>query len=91
MSCDPRHRPGALTNGEGRNDVLSDTPVPAWLPSSLTLDGVSRAVGSSLLIVFLGMMVPVLAAAPFYVADRRREEQERQVDPPETTSTSSDD
>ncbi|TDC87970.1 hypothetical protein E1161_24760 [Saccharopolyspora aridisoli] len=26
---------------------------------------------SSLLIVFLGMSVPILAAAPFYIADRR--------------------
>lgn len=27
---------------------------------------------SSLLIVFIGMSVPILAAAPFYIADRRR-------------------
>lgn len=26
---------------------------------------------SSLLIVFIGMSVPILAAAPFYIADRR--------------------
>ncbi|MBB5153163.1 hypothetical protein BJ970_000697 [Saccharopolyspora phatthalungensis] len=29
--------------------------------------------GTSVLIVLLGMLVPVLAAAPFYIADRRRE------------------
>ncbi|SFT09140.1 hypothetical protein [Saccharopolyspora flava] len=28
---------------------------------------------SSLLIVFIGMSVPILAAAPFYIADRRSE------------------
>ncbi|TWF93555.1 hypothetical protein [Saccharopolyspora dendranthemae] len=27
---------------------------------------------TSLLIVFIGMSVPILAAAPFYIADRRR-------------------
>lgn len=32
--------------------------------------------GNSLLIVLMGMLVPVLAAAPFYLADRRREQQE---------------
>ncbi|GAB3699392.1 hypothetical protein [Saccharopolyspora tripterygii] len=28
---------------------------------------------TSLLIVFIGMSVPILAAAPFYIADRRRD------------------
>ncbi|GAA4865576.1 hypothetical protein [Saccharopolyspora rosea] len=28
---------------------------------------------SSLLIIFLGMLVPVLAATPFYLAERRAE------------------
>ncbi|WP_406692440.1 hypothetical protein REH65_11670 [Saccharopolyspora sp. ID03-671] len=28
---------------------------------------------SSLLIVFIGMSVPILAAAPFYIADRRNQ------------------
>lgn len=31
---------------------------------------------SSLLIVFLGMSVPILAAAPFYIADRRKDVRE---------------
>ncbi|MER7015949.1 hypothetical protein ABT324_31320 [Saccharopolyspora sp. NPDC000359] len=31
--------------------------------------------GSSLLIVLLGMLVPVLAAAPFYWAERRTDQQ----------------
>lgn len=35
---------------------------------------------SSLLIVFLGMSVPILAAAPFYIADRRKDDRE----PPES-------
>ncbi|GAA0524396.1 hypothetical protein GCM10011581_44580 [Saccharopolyspora subtropica] len=32
--------------------------------------------GTSLLIVLAGMLVPVLAAAPFYIADRRRQREE---------------
>ena len=32
--------------------------------------------GTSLLVVLLGMLVPVLAAAPFYVAQSRREQAE---------------
>ncbi|SEG92193.1 hypothetical protein SAMN02982929_05494 [Saccharopolyspora kobensis] len=36
-------------------------------------------VGTSLVIVLLGMLVPVLAAAPFYVADRRREQEELEL------------
>ncbi|MBE9374448.1 hypothetical protein IQ251_08295 [Saccharopolyspora sp. HNM0983] len=32
--------------------------------------------GTSLLVVLLGMLVPVLAAAPFYVAESRRERAE---------------
>jgi hypothetical protein len=38
--------------------------------------------GTSVLIMLVGMLVPVLAAAPFYVLDHRaerREEQERRV------------
>ncbi|MER7079777.1 hypothetical protein [Saccharopolyspora kobensis] len=35
--------------------------------------------GTSLVIVLLGMLVPVLAAAPFYVADRRREQEELEL------------
>ncbi|MEB3368048.1 hypothetical protein [Saccharopolyspora mangrovi] len=31
---------------------------------------------SSLLIVFIGMTVPILAAAPFYIADRRQDTRE---------------
>ena len=41
------------------------------------------AVGGSLLIIFVGMLVPVLAAAPFYVLDhraRRREERELELE-----------
>jgi hypothetical protein len=33
-------------------------------------------VGTSLLIVIAGMLVPVLAAAPFYIADRRRQRED---------------
>jgi hypothetical protein len=33
-------------------------------------------VGTSVLIVLAGMLVPVLAAAPFYLADRRKQRQE---------------
>ncbi|WP_344686232.1 hypothetical protein [Saccharopolyspora taberi] len=41
--------------------------------------------GGSLLIIFVGMLVPVLAAAPFYILDhraRRREELKREQDQP---------
>ncbi|RKT83003.1 hypothetical protein SAMN05421805_10322 [Saccharopolyspora antimicrobica] len=50
-------------------------------------------VGTSLVIVLLGMLVPVLAAAPFYVADRRREQQELElrVRELEAETTGSDD
>ncbi len=41
-----------------------------------TVDGVSTTVGNSILTVLVGMLVPVLAAAPFYLADRRREQQD---------------
>lgn len=71
--------------------MLSDTPTRAWnLPSS---NGVSSVVGTSVVIVLLGMLVPVLAAAPFYLADRRREQQElqRRAREPETETTGSDD
>ncbi|KAA5828820.1 hypothetical protein ABT337_29590 [Saccharopolyspora hirsuta] len=67
---------GRVTNAESRSDVLSDTPVRAWILP--TVIGVSGAVGTSLLIVLLGMLVPVLAAAPFYWAERRTEQQQLQ-------------
>lgn len=45
----------------GRNFQVRSTPI--WTEFG--------ALGTSLLIVLLGMLVPVLAAAPFYIADRR--------------------
>ncbi|GAA2355164.1 hypothetical protein GCM10009854_36620 [Saccharopolyspora halophila] len=45
----------------GRNLQVRSTPI--WTEFG--------ALGTSLLIVLLGMLVPVLAAAPFYIADRR--------------------
>ncbi|MFR9730286.1 hypothetical protein ACL03H_13740 [Saccharopolyspora sp. MS10] len=36
--------------------------------------------GISILIMLAGMLVPVLAAAPFYIADRRREAAAAQAD-----------
>ncbi|WP_255520875.1 MULTISPECIES: hypothetical protein [unclassified Saccharopolyspora] len=36
--------------------------------------------GSSILIMMAGMMVPILAAAPFYIADRRADSEQSTQD-----------
>lgn len=43
----------------------------SWEFSHRKRDSVALTTGSSILIMIAGMLVPILAAAPFYIADRR--------------------
>ncbi|GAA2820870.1 hypothetical protein GCM10010470_65180 [Saccharopolyspora taberi] len=71
----------AVTKTRGRADVVNGVAGRGFAHRRQGFG----AVGGSLLIIFVGMLVPVLAAAPFYILDhraRRREELKREQDQP---------
>ncbi len=73
-----------LTNTLRHDDEAYDTfvrRVQTWDFFSLRRqDSVTLSTGTSILIMLAGMLVPVLAAAPFYIADRRRDAEATQAD-----------
>lgn len=73
-----------LTNTLRHNDEGYDTfvrRVQTWdFFSPRRRDSVALSTGTSILIMMAGMLVPVLAAAPFYIADRRRDAESAQAE-----------